>query len=307
MTLVLAHLSDLHLPPEAGPTLRQLFGKRLLSYLAWQRKRRRRTELPLPRLLEDLSAFTPEAIAVTGDLTHFALPDEFRAGRAFLQRLGPPGKVLAIPGNHDALVPVPWDAGLGLWAEWMRGDTQGFTGFHFQRRMGDVAIIGLSSAVPTAPGLASGRLGREQLERLAALLAETGRQGLCRVVLIHHRQIAENRRRGLGDRAALLRVLAQHGAEMLLHGHSHRPALLPVAGPSGQVLPSIGVPQGLAGAGHRHLARWHLYRIGREGAGWMLETLVRGYDPAAGCFRSLGGWRLGLGRTAGEAAVSIAA
>ncbi|MFC7554919.1 metallophosphoesterase family protein [Pseudoroseomonas wenyumeiae] len=160
MTLVLAHLSDLHLPPEAGPTLRQLFGKRLLSYLAWQRKRPRRKELPLPHLLEDLAGFAPDAIAVTGDLTHFALPDEFRAGRAFLARLGPPGKVLAIPGNHDALVPVPWAAGLGQWAEWMRGDTEAFAGFPFLRRMGDVAIIGLSTAVPTAPGLASGRLGR---------------------------------------------------------------------------------------------------------------------------------------------------
>lgn len=307
MTLVLAHLSDLHLPPEAGPTLRQLFGKRLLSYLAWQRKRRRRTELPLPHLLEDLAAFTPEAIAVTGDLTHFALPDEFRAGRAFLQRLGPPGKVLAIPGNHDALVPVPWAAGLGHWEEWMRGDTAGFAGFPFLRRIGDVAIIGLSTAVPTAPGLASGRLGREQLDQLAALLAETGRQGLCRVVLIHHPPLGENRRRGLQDRAALLRVLARHGAEMLLHGHSHRPALLPLAGPAGQVLPGIGVPQALAGAGHRHLSRWHLYRIARVGGGWALETLVRGYDPGAGRFRSLGGWRLRLGDAVGEAAVSIAA
>lgn len=304
MTLVLAHLSDLHLPPEAGPTLRQLFGKRLLSYLAWQRKRRRRADLPVPHLLEDLAAFAPEAIAVTGDLTHFALPDEFRAGRAFLQRLGPPGKVLAIPGNHDALVPVPWAQGLGHWAEWMGG---GAAAFPFLRRIGDVALIGLSTAVPTAPGLASGRLGAEQLDRLAALLAETGRQGLCRVVLIHHPPLGENRRRGLQDRKPLLRVLARHGAEMLLHGHSHRPALLPLAGPGGQVLPSIGVPQALAGAGHRHLSRWHLYRIEREESGWALETLIRGYDPAAACFHSLGTWRMRLGGAAAEAAVSIAA
>jgi 3',5'-cyclic AMP phosphodiesterase CpdA len=307
MTLVLAHLSDLHLPPEAGPTLRQLFGKRLLSYLAWQRKRRRRSEVPLPRLLEDLAALAPDAVAVTGDLTHFALPAEFRAGRAFLERLGPPDQVLAIPGNHDALVPVPWAAGQGHWAEWMRGDAAAFTGFPFLRRMGDVAIIGLSTAVPTAPGLASGRLGREQLDRLAALLAEAGRQDLCRVMLIHHPPLGENRRRGLQDREALLRVLARHGTEMLLHGHSHRPALLPVPGPGGQVLPSIGVPQALAGAGHRHLSRWHLYRIARAGPGWALETQVRGYCPVADRFHGLGGWRLRLGGAAGEAAVSIAA
>lgn len=261
----------------------------------------------MPRLLDDIQAFGPEAIAVTGDLTHFALPAEFRAGRAFLERLGPPGKVLAIPGNHDALVPVPWAEGLGHWAGWMQGDPGGADGFPFLRRIGEVACIGLSTAVPTPPGLASGRLGPGQLERLAVLLAEAGRQGLCRVVLIHHPPVGENRRRGLDDRHALLRVLAEQGAEMLLHGHSHRPALLPAAGPDGQVLPCIGVPQALAGAGHRHLARWHLYRIGREGGGWALRTLVRGYDPAAGAFRTLGEWRLRLGGAIGESLASTAA
>jgi 3',5'-cyclic AMP phosphodiesterase CpdA len=298
MTLVLAHLSDLHLPPEAGPTLRQLLGKRLLSYLAWQRKRRRREEVLLPRLLEDLAAFAPEAIAVTGDLTHFALPAEFAAGRAFLRALGPPGKVLAIPGNHDALVPVPPARGLALWAEWMRGDNTAPGAFPFLRRIGDVALVGLSTALPTAPGLASGRLGTAQLGRLAELLTEAGRQGLCRVVLIHHPPTGENRRRGLDDRAALLEVLARHGAEMLLHGHSHRPALEPLRGAGGQVLPGIGVPQALAGTGHRHAARWHLYRIARHGGGWRLHTLVRGYDPATGGYRTLGQWRLVLSSAA---------
>jgi 3',5'-cyclic AMP phosphodiesterase CpdA len=307
MTLVLAHISDLHLPPGAGPTLRQLLGKRLLSYLAWQRKRRRRTGLPLPCLLEDLAAFAPEAIAVTGDLTHFALPAEFAAGRAFLRALGPPGKVLLIPGNHDALVPVPWAQGQGLWAEWMGGDAAGPAPFPFLRRIGDVALIGLSTALPTAPGLASGRLGAAQLGRLAQMLAETGRQRLCRVVLIHHPPTGENRRRGLDDREALLGLLARHGAEMLLHGHSHRPALEPLRGPEGQVLPGIGVPQALAGVGHRHLARWHLYRIARGPGGWAVQSLVRGYDPAAGRFRTIGEWRLPLGAAMRGAAVSTAA
>jgi 3',5'-cyclic AMP phosphodiesterase CpdA len=298
MTLVLAHLSDLHLPPEAGPTLRQLLGKRLLSYLAWQRKRRRRKEVLLPRLLEDLAAFAPDAIAVTGDLTHFALPAEFAAGRAFLQALGPSGKVLAIPGNHDALVPVPPAQGLALWAEWMRGDDTAPGAFPYQRRIGDVALVGLSTALPTAPGLASGRLGAAQLGRLAELLAEAGLQGLCRVVLIHHPPTGENRRRGLDDRAALLDVLARHGAEMLLHGHSHRPALERLQGAGGQVLPGIGVPQALAGTGHRYSARWHLYRIGRGAGGWTLNTLVRGHDPATGGYRTLGEWRLALSSAA---------
>jgi 3',5'-cyclic AMP phosphodiesterase CpdA len=294
MTLLLAHLSDLHLPPEVAPTLRQLLGKRLLSYLAWQRKRRRRSELPLPLLIRDIEGFAPAALAVTGDLTHFALPTEFAACRAFLQALGPPGRVLAIPGNHDALVPMPPSQGIGLWAEWMRGDRPGDDGFPFQRRIGDVVLIGLSTAVPTPPGSAAGRLGADQLARLPTILAEAGRQGLCRVVLIHHPPAGESPRRGLRDRAALLRVLERHGAELLLHGHSHRPALVPLRRPGG-LLPAIGVPQALAGAGHRYPSRWHLYRIGRAGDGWWLDTLVRGFDPARGAFHDLGRWRMALG------------
>jgi 3',5'-cyclic AMP phosphodiesterase CpdA len=291
MTFVLAHCSDLHLPPDATPTVRQLLGKRLLSYLAWQCKHRRRTSLPVALLLEDLARFAPDAVAVTGDLTHFALPAEFSAGRAFLQRLGSPERVLLVPGNHDALVPVPWADGLGQWAEWMGG------GFPFLRRMGGVALIGLSTALPTPPGFAAGRLGVGQLEGLRAHLAQAGREGLCRVVLIHHPPAGENRRRGLQDRAALLDLLAREGAELLLHGHSHRPMLQPLAGPRGGSLPAIGVPQALAGAGHRHLARWNLYRIARSGEGWCLDTEIRGYDPAIGGFRSMGRWRMGLGDT----------
>ncbi|MBO1075869.1 metallophosphoesterase family protein [Roseomonas marmotae] len=307
MTLVLAHLSDLHLPPQALPGVRQLLGKRLLSYLAWQRKRQRRAELPADLLLEDLESFAPDAVAVTGDLTHFALPDEFAAGRAFLERLGRPARVVAIPGNHDALVPVPWAQGLGLWAEWMRGDGPDREGFPFLRRMGEVALIGLSSAVPTPPGSAAGWLGPAQLEGLSALLAESGRQGLCRVVLIHHPPIGENRRRGLRDRAALLEVLARQGAELLLHGHSHRPALVPLPGPGGSLLPAIGVPQALAGQGHRHMGGWNLYRITRAAGGWVLGAVIRRYDPAEGRFRTTGRWGLALGTVPAGAAFSSAA
>lgn len=295
MTLVLAHLSDLHLPPVAMPTPRQLLGKRLLSYLAWRRKRSRPDHaLPPDLLLDDLAAFAPDMVAATGDLTTLALPAEFAAVRAFMGRIGPTGGVVVVPGNHDALVPVPWADGIGQWAGWMHGDAPG-PAFPFVRRHGEVALVGLSSAVPTLPGSAAGRLGDGQLERLAELLAWLRGEGLFRAVLIHHPPSGEGRRRALRDRAALLRVLAREGAELLLHGHSHRAALVPLPGPGGRTLPAIGVAPALAGAGQRHAARWNLYRIARAAEGWSLEALVRGYDPAIGGFRTLGTWRLDIG------------
>jgi 3',5'-cyclic AMP phosphodiesterase CpdA len=300
MTLVLAHLSDLHLPPDDAPTIRQLLGKRLLSYMAWRRKRDiRDRDVPPALLAADLAASGADLLALTGDLTNFALPGEFAAAARFLRGLGRPEDVLVIPGNHDALVAVPPAEGLDRWAPWMRGDA-GEAGFPFLRRRGGVALLGLCSAVVTPPGSAAGRLGGAQLERLAALLRQLGREGLFRVVLIHHPPCGEGRRRGLQDREALLRVLAAAGAELLLHGHSHRPGLTRLPGPGGQGVPAVGVPPALAGAARRHPARWHRYAITPAPGGWVVEALVRGWRPEAGGFATLGRWRLRVDRPAPE-------
>ena len=64
------------------------------------------------------------------------------------------------------------------------------TAFPFVRRFGDVALIALSSAIPTMPFMAAGRLGSAQRALLSVALEELGRQGLFRVVLIHHPPLA---------------------------------------------------------------------------------------------------------------------
>ena len=59
----------------------------------------------LDRLVDDLRAQKPDHIAVTGDLTNIAMREEFENARLWLEELGPPDRVTAIPGNHDAYVP----------------------------------------------------------------------------------------------------------------------------------------------------------------------------------------------------------
>src|SRR5262249_57671674 len=77
------------------------------------------------------------------------------------------------------------------WGEYMRGDDAGETAFPFVRRRGPLALIGLSTAAPTAPFLATGRLGRAQVARLADALDRGGRERLFRVVLIHHPPVSK--------------------------------------------------------------------------------------------------------------------
>jgi 3',5'-cyclic AMP phosphodiesterase CpdA len=300
----LAHLSDPHLPiPLALPRpLRRLAGKRLLAYLSWRRKRHAvHSSHVLEELLSDLAAHAPDHMAITGDLTNLALPEEFIAARDWLARLGAPGRVTVVPGNHDATVPVPWPRGQGLWEPWMRGDEVRPDGhrFPFLRRCGPVALLGLSSAVATPPFSAAGRLGRGQVARLRQALDDLGGQDLFRVVLVHHPPVAGEggRRKALRDRAALCDALREAGAELVLHGHHHVSRLVSLPGPLGPI-PVIGLPPALSCIAAPEVARWHLHRITREApasGGWSLSTEARAYDPATAAFRTAGRWTLRLG------------
>src|SRR6185437_104003 len=95
--LVLAHLSDPHLPPLPRPRLRELANKRMLGYLHWRKSRRRihRAE-QVDLLVRDLRAQAPDHIAVTGDLVNIGLLAEFAPARAWLHSLGSPPDVTLV-------------------------------------------------------------------------------------------------------------------------------------------------------------------------------------------------------------------
>ena len=127
--------------------------------------------------LADLGAQGSSHIAVTGDLVNISLPAEFGAALAWLRSLGDPAGVTVVPGNHDAYVKLPHEKGIGLWRDYMAADPgKGIerpangSGFPFVRLRGPCALIGLSTAVPTLPFLATGRLDREQLAALPPIL-----------------------------------------------------------------------------------------------------------------------------------------
>src|SRR5215831_58125 len=168
----LAHLSDPHLPPLPEPTASELAGKRVFGYLNWRRNRHKyhRREV-LDVLVSDLRAQSPDHIAVTGDFVNLALEAEFAPSRAWLESVGPPDQVTAIPGNHDAYVGATRHRFTQAWAGYLNGDDTAHDAmFPSLRRRGPLALIGLSSAVPTPPFMATGTLGRNQLDALARLL-----------------------------------------------------------------------------------------------------------------------------------------
>ncbi len=223
----LAHLSDPHVPSPLSVGLSALATKRAFGYWSW---RRRRVYIHSTRVLDaltqDLAETAPDHVAVTGDLVNISLPSEFTAAALWLEALGGADRVSVVPGNHDAYVAVPWEQSWGLWRAYMASESEAGHGvpvagpadFPYVRRRGRIAIVGLCTALPTPPGWASGRLGRDQLARLGGILEALGDAGLCRVVLLHHPPIEGDNapRKRLTDAAALQRVVARHGAELLL-------------------------------------------------------------------------------------------
>ena len=285
----LAHLSDPHLPmPQAG-TL-QLLNKRATGYYNWWRNR---VHLHVPEALAgivaDIKAQHPDHIALTGDLVNVALPQEYRRAAEWLAAFDTPDRITVIPGNHDVYVSVPWSESLGLWGAYMAGDGQppatGFDVFPTVRRRDGIALIGLSTGVPKPPLLATGDLGARQIARAEKLLADTGREGLCRIVLIHHPPLTDQSRwKHLTDAGAFQAMIRRVGCEAVLHGHNHRSEIARIAGPAGAV-PVLGVSSASAARESKYgRGRWHLIQIERDGAGWRLEVKIRALtDDDSGC------------------------
>jgi 3',5'-cyclic AMP phosphodiesterase CpdA len=279
----LAHLSDPHLPPLPAARLCDLAGKRAFGYLNWTRNRHKfhRRDV-LDALVSDMQTQAPDHIAITGDLVNLALEAEFAPARAWLESVGAPDRVTVIPGNHDAYVRVTQHRFAEAWGNYLDGDDapEGGVTFPLVRRRGPLALISVSSAVPTPPLMATGWLGRTQLDALERILMRLSAEQLFRVLLIHHPLRSNSRIKRLTDSSELLAVLKQHGVELILHGHDHIHSTIWIDGPKSSI-PVIGVPSASAVAHGRYpAAAYNLFSIERNGAAWRCEQTVRGMDDA---------------------------
>lgn len=277
----LAHLSDPHLAPLPKPHWSELLNKRITGYVNWQRRRRFiHDPAVLARIVADIKAQSPDHIAVTGDIANIALPAEFVRGREWLESLGPSRDVTFVPGNHDVYVQIAANYAARQWGAQM-SDDDGIAGFPFLRRRGPLAIVGVTSGVPTAPLLATGWLGPLQLAGLAETLNQLKTEKLFRVLMIHHPPVSKaGRAKALLDAPVLKRIIAAHGADLIIHGHDHIHMLNWLDGPNGTKVPAIGVPSASAAVGKAHdAAAYNLYKIDGEHGAWTCEAIARGITP----------------------------
>ncbi|MCC6104343.1 metallophosphoesterase [Acetobacter sp.] len=270
-SLEIAHFSDPHLPLVGLPALSDIRIKRLLSLLSWRLKRRHvHLAAPLAAVMRDIRHYQPDLVALTGDLTNLGLTKEFQAAARWLNEQDLP-ETLLVPGNHDALIREAAETKSALWNPWLHSET----GSPSLLKKGPVALIGLNSAIPTPPFFASGRVSDSQLTALGPLLRQTAEEGLCRIVLIHHPPVQGlvSKRKGLDGMERLQAILKREGAELVLHGHSHRATLsciphtdIPVVGTT-SASHSAGTPDQAAG--------WNCISVRAEAAQWRISVQRR--------------------------------
>ncbi len=294
----LAHLSDVHLAPLPPPNLVELLGKRLSGYLSWRGNRQNMHSRKIVDLLaRDIIDHKPDQVALTGDLVNIATRAEFSQSLSWLGDFGPDDWISIVPGNHDAYVPVAHANSIGLWQSYMTSNienqphTRCFAGnFPYVRRFDDIVLIGVSSAIPTLPFVAGGRIGTAQLEALEKILEAYGQQNLCRVIMIHHPPLPGQNawRKALWDAADFTDILQRHGAELVLHGHNHTHMFQTTPGPDSKI-PIYGVPS----ASLRHgtvkpAAHYYLFNIEKTREKWSISGTMRGLRQDEGGFEDCG-------------------
>jgi 3',5'-cyclic AMP phosphodiesterase CpdA len=192
----IAHLSDLH------------FG--------------RHDQAVVDALIPELATQAPDLVVISGDFTQHGTEHEFKAARAFVDKISAP--VFAVPGNHD--VPQlnlltrlmhPY----ALYQKYICDTLEPFV------ELGGIAVLGLKTARRITPDFnwSNGFLGRPQLARLQERFSHASPSAI-RVVVAHHPLLYPEVRSGMAQHIVrnadvALGQFAALGVKLVLSGHFH--------------------------------------------------------------------------------------
>lgn len=189
----------------------------------------------------------PDHVAITGDIVNVASRQEIKNAATWLAQLdemsGADTPITTIAGNHDAYVPGALKSVLREWQKFFSPVSKPnleVSDFPLVRTQGNISIISCNSAEATLPFRATGYFRSDQAHRLSIILKEHENQ--FRIVLIHHLPV-------VGETADFKRLIGaerftecirEHGAELVLHGHTHLQSLYWLRSPTGWT-PVVGV------------------------------------------------------------------
>ena len=225
----LVHLTDPHLSRLDDVKFRDIRGKRWSGYVSWHKNRQKKyLTSVLGHLSDAVRAENADQILLTGDLIQIGLESEIAQATRWLATLGSAEQIMLVPGNHDIYAKGSAALVHQAWSEYLfhgdESDAAGTAGrFPVLRKLGKLSLIGLSTACVTPVFMASGKLGGEQLERLAEMLKQAAYEQQVVCLLIHHPPLPgmTDWRKGLADADALQAVLEPYPPLLIFHGHLH--------------------------------------------------------------------------------------
>lgn len=187
------------------------------------------------RLLQAVEDAHIDHIVVTGDFTNTSLEHEFDASKAFIDAFNRShDKISVIPGNHDLYTEgsARKKRFFNYFSSNVKSDIESSVTDHpagpfpYVQLRGPVALIGLATALPRLPMIASGEVGKAQLDALEKILALPEVRSRVPIILQHHPPYNPEKKlrtitNGLYDASALQDVLHTAPRAIVLHGHLH--------------------------------------------------------------------------------------
>jgi 3',5'-cyclic AMP phosphodiesterase CpdA len=165
--------------------------------------------------IETVGRLKPDLVVISGDLTQRARTHQFRAARAFLDRL--PAPQLVVPGNHD--IPL-WNFLARTFSplrKYRRIVTRDLTPFFADD---EIAVLGLNTARSLT--IKDGRINRRQIDLAVARFSASA--PLCVRILVTHHPFDQPEKGDAGDivgRAVLAMRAIGSRVDLILSGHLH--------------------------------------------------------------------------------------
>jgi 3',5'-cyclic AMP phosphodiesterase CpdA len=294
-----AHFSDLHVLALDGVSRTRFLNKRFTGLVNLRLKREHKHRPGHVRAVaREIARANVDHVVITGDLTNLALEQEFDAVKALIEdelRLDAE-KVTVVPGNHDLYTRGAMRAQrFTRWfAPYLESDLPELAAdlslgrFPVVKLRGPLAIIGMSSAVPRPPLVASGELGPKQIDALARILGHDEVKRRTPLLALHHpihnpTSKVKTWVEGLVDASELTDAVAHVERGLLLHGHLHNRMQRAFPTRRGSLLAVGATSASLHHEDQGRMAGFNLYEF--DGAGGLLKVEAHILEPKGETFR----------------------
>lgn len=229
MSIRIGHLSDIHVPIDFRPSLRDVFGKRLTGYLNFRWRRQQEYDVRvLESAIQRLIDARVDAVIVSGDLTNLAYHEEFERAFSLLQPLTHANiPWFVIPGNHDRYLTRAIDGFMEqLFQEHLGAPLLDTSAYPWIDTRFGATLIGLNSAVANAPFQAWGHVSQEQIDAVYRAKNRILNAEQPLVIAVHHHlgkapHTHRDHHRNLRNSDRVLQLAQDLGASLVLHGHNH--------------------------------------------------------------------------------------